>query len=211
MPFVPVPNTVLAEVRMLFSSQKIENTLWFDLGVTPAPTDMNALANGLASWWVNDYSPLVSIGVQLREVVVTDMSSATGPQVSFTPVTPAFGLNTSAVKPSNAAAVVSFRTASRGRSFRGRNYIPGLTQDTLAGDTLQTAFIADAIEAYEQLLPGGTAEFPGTWVVASRFHGVDSDGHPIPRTTGIATPVTNVVIVDNVVDSQRRRLPGRGQ
>lgn len=211
MPFVPVPNTVLAEIRMLFSSQKIENTLWFDLGVTPAPTDMLALANGLSSWWINEYAPLVSIGVQLREVVVTDMSSATGPQVSFSPATPAFGANTSAVKPSNAAATVSFRTASRGRSFRGRNYIPGLTQDTLNGDTLQTAFMNDAVDAYEQLLPAGTAEIVGTWVIASRFHGVDSDKKPIPRTTGIATPVTSVVIVDNVVDSQRRRLPGRGQ
>jgi hypothetical protein len=211
MPFVPVPQTVLAEVRMLFASQKIENTLWFDLGVTPGPTDMLALANGLVSWWINDYAPLVSIGVQLREVVVTDESSATGPQVSFSPTTPAFGANTSAVKPSNAAATISFRTGSRGRSFRGRNYIPGLTQDTLSGNTLQNAFMDDAIAAYEQLLPGGTAEFPGTWVVASRFHGVDADKKPIPRTTGIATPITNVVIVDNTVDSQRRRLPGRGQ
>jgi len=36
-------------------------------------------------------------------------------------------------------------------------------------------------------------------------------GKPIPRTTGIATKITSVVIVDNIVDAQRRRLPKRGK
>jgi len=48
-------------------------------------------------------------------------------------------------------------------------------------------------------------------VVVSRFSGVDADGHPIPRTTGVSTLVASVAIVDPVIDSQRRRLPGRGQ
>jgi hypothetical protein len=32
-----------------------------------------------------------------------------------------------------------------------------------------------------------------------------------PRTVGIATPVTSVVLVDQRVDSQRRRLVGIGE
>jgi len=47
--------------------------------------------------------------------------------------------------------------------------------------------------------------------VASRFSGVDGDGKPIPRTAGVVTPISNVIVVDRVLDSQRRRLPGRGQ
>jgi cation transporter-like permease len=51
-----------------------------------------------------------------------------------------------------------------------------------------------------------------TWVIASRFSGVDPDtGDPIPRVAGVTTPVTNVVCTDATLDAQRRRLPGRGQ
>jgi hypothetical protein len=45
----------------------------------------------------------------------------------------------------------------------------------------------------------------------SRYSGIGTDGKPIPRTEGIATPVTQVVITDHTIDSQRRRLPGRGR
>jgi hypothetical protein len=49
-------------------------------------------------------------------------------------------------------------------------------------------------------------------VIASRFSGVDPDtGKPIPRTAGVTTNVITVVAADLVIDSQRRRLPGRGQ
>ena len=211
MPFVPVPNTVLAELRMLYDSQKVENTLWFDLGAAPDTTTMEALAGGLLSWWTDEYAPLCSVGVQLREVCITDMSSATGPQVIQAATTGNVGLNTSAAKPSSAALTVSFRTASRGRSFRGRNYVLGLTQDSLNLNTVTDVFANACVAAYSALLPAGTAEHPGTWVVASRFSGVDADKKPIPRVTGIATPITQVSVVDKTVDSQRRRLPGRGQ
>lgn len=211
MAFVPVPNTVLAELRMLYDSQKVENTLWFDLGAAPTATVMEALAGGLLSWWTNFYAPLCQVGVQLREVCITDMSSATGPQIIEAATTGNFGLNTSPPKPSSAALTVSFRTAARGRSFRGRNYVVGLTQDSLNLNTVTDAFANACVTAYSALLPSGTAEHPGVWVVASRFHGIGADKKPIPRTTGIATPIIAVSVVDKTVDSQRRRLPGRGK
>jgi hypothetical protein len=51
-----------------------------------------------------------------------------------------------------------------------------------------------------------------TWVVISRFSGVDPITHrPIPRSEGITTPIDNAAFTDNKSDSQRRRLPGRGR
>jgi hypothetical protein len=49
------------------------------------------------------------------------------------------------------------------------------------------------------------------WVVVSRFSGVDVNGDPIPRAAGVVNIITAVLAVDNTVDSQRRRLPHRGQ
>src|SRR3982750_628998 len=91
MPFVPVPTAALVELRMTYDDQQVENTLWFKRpGGFDAGT-LLSLNNQLTGWWVDFYSPLVSEALQLREVVCTDMSSATGPQVSLAPAVAAFG------------------------------------------------------------------------------------------------------------------------
>lgn len=211
MPFVPVPDTVLAEMRMTQDSQKVENTLYFrgdtlDVGVA------TTLAENLIAWWAEFYSPRVATAVKLNEVVITDLSSDTGFQVTLAPtVLTTGGITTAEGEPNNVTLAVSFRTASRGRSFRGRNYIVGLTTDQIAQNRMTDEFVTIWQNVYNALLAVAT-DSAVVWVVVSRFHGVESITHdPIPRITGITTDVTNVVITDNIVDSQRRRLPGRGQ
>jgi hypothetical protein len=44
----------------------------------------------------------------------------------------------------------------------------------------------------------------GTWVVVSRFSG------GVERVTGVTTPVVQAAYHDLNLDSQRRRLTGRG-
>lgn len=210
MPFVPVPNTCLVEFRMTLDAQQVENTLWFEFAGAPTPAGMLAMAAELQSWWETEYADLTSTATQLREVVVTDMTTISGPQVSSVPAVAAFGTQSSPPLPSNASLTVSFRTALRGRSFRGRNYLVGLVEDANTGNNITPGFVVSVIDAYSLLLPAGGAVTSAEWVVASRFSGVDGDGVPIPRATGVTTPITSVVVVDNIIDSQRRRLPGRG-
>jgi hypothetical protein len=211
MPFVPVPNTALVEMRMLLDAQQVENTLYFDFGATPVIGDLTSIANAMITWWESAYSTAITTSVELREVVATDLSSATGPQVSISPAVPAFGDLNDAPLPNNVTLTVSFRTANRGRSFRGRNYVVGLGETQVAGNTVAPSVITAFDGIYSQLLASPVAAI-ATWVVVSRFSGVDPvTGEPIPRVTGIATPIISVTVVDNVVDSQRRRLPKRGQ
>jgi hypothetical protein len=211
MAFVPANNTVLAEVRMQMDGQKIENTLYFqqvafdsDMAIT--------LALGLIDWWTSFYAPLVAVEVQLREVVVTDLETDTGFQITQVPTTlTTGGITSSDALPNSVSLAVSFRTANRGRSFRGRNYIAGLTHSQVSDNTVDDTTVAAWQAAYTELLT--VASDAGVnWVVVSRFHGVDPDtGDPIPRVEAVVTPVVTVVVVDNVVDGQRRRLPGRGK
>ena len=211
MPFVPVLNTALVEVRVLANGQKCENTLWFERN-TPFDAEVLAgLAEAVADWWVAECAPTISSGVQLVEVVATDQSTATGLQVSFAFPDPTFGDSTPNIMPNNVTMAVSFRTALRGRSFRGRNYIIGFTEDQVAGNSFVAGIDAIWVGNYQALIAVGDGA--GTaWVVASRFSGVDPDtGQPIPRVAGVTTPITNVVVVDSFVDSARRRLTGRGQ
>jgi len=152
----------------------------------------------------------VSNAVQLVEVVVTDMSSLTGGQVSFSPPIGEFGGKGGPPLPSNVSLSISFRTALRGRSFRGRNYVVGLAvDDQLDQNSIKPTVMSAWVDAYTELIALASGA-GATWIVASRFSGVDGDGHPVPRAAGVTTPITNVVATDNTIDSQRRRLPGRG-
>jgi len=211
MPFVPVPNAALVELRMLLFGQKVENTLWF---FSPTPWDLSLLTqlnNDMTAWWVDEYADCISDNCTLREIACTDMSSPTGPQVVLPPPEPASGTITGPSLPNNVTLTVSFRTSNRGRSFRGRNYIAGLAEASNTANEMDASYIGTVISAYETLLAEGGALTAGTWVVASRFSGIDSEGKPIPREEGITTPITSVTVVDNIIDSQRRRLPGRGK
>lgn len=210
MAFVPVANTVLVEFRYDYLGQQVENTLWFLGDDAPDPTNMDALGVDLVDWWSGGLQPIQNLAVSLRELVITDMTSNTGPQVTHIGPLPLAGDVTEEPLPSNDTLAISFRTASRGRSFRGRNYFVGMSRTQYSGNVATSGFISAYTTAYEALL-GGAATPGWNWVVASRFSGIDPvTKKPIPRVAGITTLITAVTVADDVLDSQRRRLPGRG-
>lgn len=204
MAFIPVPNAALVELRMLLDNQRIENTLWFDVGATPTAGDLAALASALKTWWTTSYAPFVVAGVTLTEVRATDQTSNTGAVASFTTGGPWSGGASGGAAPNNVAPCVTFRTAARGRTARGRNYVSGIQAGNIVGNTLNATIGSMIVAAYANLMTtSNTAGF--TWCVASRFL------NNAPRGAGILRPVTAVTMIDLTVDSQRRRLPKRGQ
>lgn len=204
MPFIPVPLTVEAEMRMRCEGQRVENTLYFHKVSGWNVAGATDLANELLTWWTAQYAPQLSSNLSLNEIAITDLSSATGfSHEQAAPVPNPTGGSIDDNLPLNVALAVSFRTSNRGRSFRGRNYITGIPISQVSGSLVDGPFIASLQDAYEALI-GIASGLDASWSVVSRFH------DNAPRTTGIATHITSAIIVDNVVDSQRRRLPGRG-
>lgn len=205
MPFIPVPNTVLVELFFTQDSQQLENTLYFSRADTWDTTEMTALADAINAWVIANISPLQSNTVLYRGCKVTDLSSATAPAVERTlAVAQAGGLSQPAM-PNSTTLAIKFSTAGRGRSSRGRNYIIGLIEDSVVNNNVAASVANSYVTAYS-LLNGTTVLPTGSfWVVVSRFL------NNAPRTTGIAQDVNNVGLTDTIVDSQRRRLPGRGR
>lgn len=204
MPFVPVADTLMAELRFISQGQKIENTLYFQGSAGVSSSLASDLGDALISWWDTQFQPITSDTMSLVEVFVTDLTTDTSFTVSDTAGLPLTGASTTEALPANVAHCVSFRTAQRGRSARGRNYVAGMTEADTNGSLISSTIVADHVTAYTILLGAG-AFVPGLeWVVVSRFH------NGAPRVAGLAIPITNVLSVDAVVDSQRRRLPGRG-
>lgn len=204
MAFIPVHHVLQVDVVYLWDDQKVENTLYF-LGEPPIlASDMTSFAGLIYNWWTTHMKPLQANTVQLVEIGVRLLTTAISPAITYVPISPSFGTAGGASLPNNASLCVSFRTDLRGRSYRGRNYFIGLTEAQVTNNEVGTSVADDIQDAYAALL---TVAFDAgySWVVVSRY------SMNAPRVTGVATPITAVVIVDNTVDSQRRRLPGRGR
>ena len=199
MQFIPVPNTMEARIRGSYLGVPCENTIYHSLGGTVAQQDVEIYAFQIGNWYRTNVVPLLSNQYQYRETYAFDLSSQTGPGYTALPAAPVSGGATGQAEPGNVSFAVSFRTALRGRSGRGRNFIIGLTGDVRSGNGVTPAFANALVAAYSKLITDATL-VDGTWVIASRFT------NKAPRTTGVAIPVTSVTFSDLTIDTQRRRL-----
>jgi len=209
MPFVPAANTVLVELRYTQDAQEVENTLYFQSASAPDEAGMTALGEAILTWWGAQLQTLISNECELRECLLTDLTTDSGPSVTVVTGLPLLGTSDGEAAPQNATACISFRTGFRGRARRGRNYIVGLPNQYVASNTLNSAYMAAAVTAYDTLRSDADA-IGWTQVVVSRFSGstiVDGKKVPTPRETALVTPVTSVLFADSTVDSQRGRLP----
>jgi len=203
MAFIPAENCVSVELRYDLFGQNVENTLFFFCEDGVNLSNMATLAGEIDDWWDTSLRPLQSTAVTYRETYVTDLTSDTSPTYSSTANTGMAGSKAaSAGLPGNVTFCLTFATAARGRSGRGRNYIVGLVEGDVTGNALVNTQADALVGAYEQLLT--LFSTPYDWVVLSSF----SEG--APRVERLIQPVQSVRYADLYIDSQRRRLTGRG-
>lgn len=203
MAFIPVPNTLQLELRGTLDGQEVENVLHFSKAGTPTTGDAAALASAVDAWWRAGIRTLQSNQFTMREYYVTDQSAADGFVYSMAPAGSAVGADGAVAVPNAIAACVTFRTAARGRTGRGRNYVAGIASQHFASNSFTTALLNALVGEYLELV--ALASGVGlTWVVVSRYV------NKAPRTTGVARPVIATSWVSDVGKSQRRRRPGAG-
>lgn len=205
MDYIPAANVAMAELRFDFGGQRCENTLYFEASASLSTTLMTTLAADLVGWWKTQMLPHHTTNMALREVFVTDLTTSTSPTVTYGTGLPANGTNGPEALPNNCALCISFRTAARGRTGRGRNYIMGINEGQVNQSTVDPTLVAQFVAAYNDLIGAGGLTAGLQWCVVSRF--VDGD----PRPAALVRPITAALCVDGVIDSQRRRLPGRGK
>jgi hypothetical protein len=203
MAFIPTENTVRVDALQDVSDQHCENTLWyFSAGGALDITEMAALGDAINEIFTTFFPAFHPGNWLYRGCVVTDQSSESGAAVNR-PVTPTPGTNASDVLPNNVAFVIKFLTTGRGRSARGRNYFPAIPRDQVTENTLESTYVDGVVTAYQNFLVP-SLDIDASLVVVSHFTG------GAPRSAGLAQPVTAITFTDLILDSQRRRLPGRG-
>lgn len=203
MPLPDVPQTLKVELFQRLDNQNIENVMSFRHNTGWDEPTANGFLVDLVEWWGSEMAVIISDRLTLVGLKGTDISSSNGFTTEYQPVTPVPGLVNADPLPNNNALVISFRTAFRGRSYRGRNYIAGIPESSTTLSSASGAFVTGLLTAYNALTAVAAANDCEHVVVSLYENGAE-------RATGIATPVTAYVIVDAVIDSQRRRSPGRG-
>jgi len=205
MDYIPVPNTVQLELIQSWNGQVVENVLHYVKASPWNADEMEELAEQAKDQWNTSIRTQISDQLSLTEIRVTDLASQTGSVVNYGTGLPITGGQSSPSLPNNVAVVFTKRTALRGRSFRGRIYQPGLIEGSVIGNNVTSSTLTNLRNGWDamRLLPLTIAVDEGLMVVVSRYADL------APRVTGVATLVTSIT-TDGVIDSQRRRLPGRG-
>lgn len=203
MAFQPVPDVALIRIEGVMDRQLTINTQhWAISGGGITPVNLQTIVAAVGGWAELTLAPLLSRDWTYVRTTGIDLSSATGPSVFVTGGVDG-GVDQEAA-PNNVAACVKFNTASRGRSFRGRNYVPGIPNNLLTLNTLDPGFMSDLIGAYN-LLPGA-----GGFVAGWEFGVVSRFSEGTPRAEGLFIPITDCSMTTNTVRSMRSREVGHG-
>lgn len=204
-PFIPAPGVVAIEAVYTCNGQKCENVyhaLMGDGATQPTDAQKHAIAGALIGWENTTAKASRHNATQLELVRVRDLNVAAGTTVEQTADPPVVGTAGAGV-PNNVTVAIKWTTAFGGRSFRGRTYHVGLPLSVTVGNQLTNAGQTFLLATYASFRDAMEAVTGLQLVVVSYAH------NKFWRSTALATHITGRAIDINL-DSQRRRLTGRG-
>ena len=200
MVFVPASNVLQVEVRGSLNGVPVECVQYHQFGSAITTPDVDDLFDWYDTVFLPDYLDPLGIEYKVGELYGTDLTTSSSPTYSLVFSPQREGAVAAAALPGNVASCISFRTAGRGRSSRGRNYVPGLPEGSVTGNGMDLTMVNALVAAYELMLGGGTYPAGWEWVVLSRFL------LGIPRVAALAQTITDVLSTNLTVESQRGRL-----
>lgn len=200
MVFVPASNVLQVEIRGTLNGIPVECIQYHEHTGSIVMADVDDLFDWYEAEFLPDYLAPLGIEYKVTELYGTDLTSNTSPTYSrvFSPQLE--GGEASAALPGNVAACISFRTVGRGRSARGRNYVPGILESDVTGNGMDVGLVNALVAAFELMLGGGTYPANWVWVIVSRYLAGS------PRVAALVSDVIDVLSTNLTVESQRGRL-----
>lgn len=164
------------------------------------------LAFELEAWWRSSIRAHQSASLNLHHIMVQNLDAQAAPGVLVQPAAPTVGAVAGTFMPNNVTVAISLRTGLSGRSFRGRVYHCGLASSYILNNSIQPSLLPNILTGYRNLiLPAGNVPTAGFELVVLSYY-----ANKAVRAAPVPTPVT-AMQSDGILDSQRRRLPGRGR
>lgn len=203
MAFQPVPNAAEFVVRGTLYGEQVANTFYATHASGWGLTELQAAADEVDTWFSTEVLPELQANYVYTGTFARDLRTAVGFQTSAIAGAGAGG-NVSAGKPNNVTVAISRRSGLAGRAARGRIFLPGIAGDMLSTENSITPTFQLLMETAFNLLRVAFDNVDWTEVIVSRT------GPGASPTAAIVYTVIEYLIVDQVLDSMRRRLPGRG-
>lgn len=198
MPFQRVPNTIGVEVRANIFGVAAENTFYATYGAKPTQAELQTLAEDILVAVTAEWIPLLSGGVEIREIYIRDLDTEVADQATVTPATTLTGDVTGDALPSYNTVAVGRRSGLTGRSSRGRIFWLGLADSQTLDNSLATGVGADIVAAVVALdavlILNGFSP-----VIVSRY----SAG--VKRATAVTYPLVAWGLLDDLIDTRRSR------
>ncbi len=205
-PFIPMPNVASVEMIYTVYSQVIENVFHVQSNAPFSATDIVSLRNCFNSWDTTYQSLYRNSNVLLARIRTKGLDAKDSPMEDYALASPRGGALASAALPLHNTFCFKLGTGAAGRSQRGRLYIVGFEAAAVSGNQVILARITQWLGPLNQLPVSLAAANPNwKWGVVSWR--ADKAWRPI----GKFTPITTVTYTDTNIDSQRRRLTGRGR
>lgn len=206
MVFVPFPQCAEVQIRAVLAGQHICNVLGFRKDTLITPTMLAELAFSLADWWGVNAPTLLPSSYVFSEVYAYMLDTPSSASATNALGAGWVGTMSGAPLPNCNTLAFKFSTNRRGRSFTGRNYWAGFTEEAVVLNEVIDSVVDNIVALYTQLITWDPGDFPPgwTWSVLSRYNLGE------PRLVGEDTPIVQVSTTDRIIDTQRRRLPGRG-
>lgn len=199
----PVPDTMEVEAIFLLFGQRIENVYHVKSNTGVDAQVLSDCADAFNDWIVDSFMGVLSQDVHYLGLEVRNLDIPNGSVTTRQPGTDIHGAYTENSEPGGTTLCVSARTGQSGRSYRGRKYISGIPTTQRTGNTVLSSWAAACVAALNDLLTVLTA-VNQVLVIVSRIQ------DHVTLSTPITTPVENFTVTDYDIDSQRRRLNGRG-
>lgn len=214
MPFISTPGAFSWALAFDLWGQAVQVTQDFLTGVEITRPYLEDTALAIANSFNDTIMADLSQQLETTAILAASLENATAPSVEI-PYGPHTGSITAGTPfPGNAALCVKKVTNKRGRGFRGRMYLPGLSSDSCEEgnfNVVKSAYLVALLADYATWIANlGGVDATLSPCVIHKFSGIDPDTHrPIPLSVGQAEIVTGYTC-NNQIDSQRRRLAGRG-
>jgi len=201
--FIPALNTAKVDIVQLYDSQTVVNSSYFQKDGGWNESDIRNLADAAGDSWVANMLPVQVSALTIQLVRATDVSVDNSWQTEDATHAGAAGGLVHEGLPGGSALVVKQTTGHTGRSFRGRSYICGLDETQVTRNQADGSYRTDIVDGFVAYIQDVETVMECTHVVASYCQeGAWLNDAQLTEITGYSA--------DIFIDSQRRRLTGRG-
>lgn len=203
MVFQIVPDGAEAVVRGSLFGEEVATTFYATHAAGWDDTELAQLADAVDTVWGLGVLPELQANYEYIGTFCRDLRTAVGFQAS-TNNNAGVGGNSSAGKPNNVTLAIARRSGLSGRAARGRIFLPGINGDMLSAENEVSTTFVTTIEGLLNGMRTAMDAVDWTEVIVSRT------GPGTTSTLAVVYTVVEYVVVNRVLDSMRRRLPGRG-